>query len=90
MNLAIFTYSFPHTKTADGVFHLLANGFKPSLFVAAPPVELTFAQSKRRLYRKDCILHRLSSWQSCAEQSLWLLLMLLMNAIRRCADTMSM
>ena len=52
MNFAIFTYSFPHTKTADGVFHLLANGFKPSLFVAAPPVELTFPQSKRRLSPK--------------------------------------
>lgn len=38
--IAIFAYNFPHKKTQEFVFNLIANGYKIDLILAANPVKL--------------------------------------------------
>lgn len=53
MKLAVFTYDFPHAKTAAGIMTLLAQGFYPQLVIGAPPVKLNFYQSQIRISPRD-------------------------------------
>lgn len=39
-NIALFSYNFPHKKSQDFIFHLLANGYKINIILAANPVNL--------------------------------------------------
>ena len=53
MKIAVFTYTFGTIKTEAGLHHLVLNGFKPCLVLAAPPVPLNFYHSRIRIAPKD-------------------------------------
>ena len=52
MRIGVFAYNFHHKKTQEGLFHLLASGYKIECILAADPVELKFYQSKMRISPK--------------------------------------
>ncbi len=45
MKIAIFAYNFPHKKTQDFIFRILAEGYKISVIYAAEPVKLNIPPS---------------------------------------------
>ena len=55
MKLGIFAYNFKHWKTQQGILNLVMAGMKPSLIIAADPVNLNFdtPRSKIRTSQKD-------------------------------------
>lgn len=46
--IGVFAYNFPHLKTQDGLFYLLAHGYKIGHIFAADKVPLNFYQSTIR------------------------------------------
>ena len=57
MKIGVFTYTFPHLKTQNGLYNLQTHGYTPCIALAAPPVELSFYQSKQRISPKDIFLN---------------------------------
>ena len=56
MKIGVFAYNFPHWKTQVGIQNLCIAGYKPSVILAADPVELSFYKSKVRIAPKDLFL----------------------------------
>lgn len=53
LNIAVFTYDFPHKKTQDFIMALLANNIKIKCVIAAPRVELKNKNSLKRIKVKN-------------------------------------
>ena len=54
----MFAYNFPHKKTQDFLFHLVAKGQKPTLVIGADPVKLDIPPHKYRYKTKNIdLLH---------------------------------
>ena len=56
MKIGVFAYNFKHWKTQEGLINLTLAGRKPSVILAADPVELKFYRSKKRIAPKDLFL----------------------------------
>lgn len=59
--LVVFTYSFSHFKSGEGLHRLFLANREPALVIGAPSVPVTWAQSKLRTTPKDV------AWPSCRE-----------------------
>ena len=56
MKIGVFAYNFKHWKTQQGLYNLCMAGYKPSVILAADPVELSFYRSKIRVGPRDRFL----------------------------------
>lgn len=53
MNTVVFAYNFPHKKTQDFLFHLVAKKQPPTAVIAADPVQLNIPPHKYRYKAKN-------------------------------------